>query len=44
MGVIGIFRGMGKTFRVCRYAFIYLKTTSAPEDPITLLIRFLFWS
>ena len=36
-GVIEIFRGMSKKFRICMYAFIYLKVTSnisAPDDPI----------
>ena len=37
MGVIGIFRGMGKNFRVAGMLFIYLKVASkksVPEPPV----------
>ena len=37
MGVTGIFGGMGKNDKVCRYTVIYLKVTSkkiAPEVSI----------
>ena len=41
MGVVEIFRGMGKSFRVCSMLFIYSKVISKISAPEVSIIHFL---